>query len=472
MNELAKYHNIKSIIFDLDGVLVDSRHLHYEALNAALEEVGSQFVIGVEEHLAKYDGLPTNKKLALLTQKKGLPTGFHTQVWRRKQDLTISLIHEMIKKDDRLIKILRDLKSSGYHLYCASNSILSTLTEMLKALGVLKLFDRIYSNEDVIYPKPMPTIYLKCFVDNGLVPCQCLVVEDSPIGRVAASLSGAHVCPVASPSGVNIDVIMKAIREGESVNKKMSIDTRWLSDIQVVIPMAGLGSRFAVAGYVDPKPLIDIDGKPMIQWVVENFNIPGAKFVFVLRKEHVELFEDVLGRVAPGCSIVTVDELTAGPACTVLHGINEAKLDMSKPLLIANSDQWLEWDPNAFLYCASSVDGCISVFNMPKELGDKKWSYAAVGEDGMVERVAEKEVISSWATTGIYYWSRTGDFVKYVGEMIDDNERVNGEFYCCPIYNRAIVDGKKIKVVECRKMWGLGVPDDLEKFKREYLGLL
>jgi len=128
----------------------------------------------------------------------------------------------------------------------------------------------------------------------------------------------------------------------------------------------------------------------------------------------------------------------------------------------------LEWDPNAFLYQAQSVDGCISVFHQPDK-NDTKWSYAKVDDNGFVERVEEKVVISNIATTGIYYWSKAGDFVRYAKEMISMDIRVNGEFYVCPVYNQAIKDGKKIKVVTCTKMWGLGVPTDLEVFYQDYL---
>ena len=468
------YGNIKAIVFDLDGVLVDSRNLHYVALNKALEEIDAKYIISIEEHLAKYDGLPTSRKLSLLTQEKKLPSGFHSRVWERKQALTFDLIKEVVKPCQRLIELLTVLKGQGYKLYCASNSIALTLNEMLKALGIYEQFDRVYSNEDVVSPKPHPMIYMKCLLDSGLAPCQVIIVEDSPIGRVAATLSGAHVCPVANPESVTLGRIEQYIKEAEEKNAKMKIDTRWGADVQVVIPMAGLGSRFAVEGWVEPKPLIPVgrEGakKPMIGWVVENFNVPGARFVFIVRREHLEDgrwgVREVLERIAPGCSIIVTDGVTEGPACSVL--LAESVLDMNRPLLIANSDQWLEWDPNAFLYQAANVDGCISVFHQP-DTNDTKWSYAAVDNNGLVRRVEEKVVISEIATTGIYYWGRAGDFCKYAKSMIERDVRVNGEFYVCPVYNEAIADGKMVKVVYCNRFWGLGVPKDLELFHKEYL---
>ncbi len=470
--DLSAYTDIKAIVFDLDGVLVDSRNLHYEALNKALEEVNPAYVISVEEHLAKYDGLPTNKKLALLSKDKGLPTGFHTQIWKRKQDLTVELISKLIKPNLQQQNLLKELKRRGYRLYCASNSISLTLIEMLKALNILDEFERIYSNEDVIHPKPHPMIYMKCCCDNGLIPCQTMVVEDSPIGRVSATLSGCHVCPVACPHTVTLDVIQNSINTAQTKNKATTIDTRWHADIQVVIPMAGLGSRFATKGYQHPKPLIPIGApgyeKPMIHWVVENLNINGAKFIFVVRREHLKYTEMVLKEIAPECKLVVVDETTAGPAASVLLAKEQGFLEDNKPLLIANSDQWLEWDPNAFLYQSQTVDGSISVFKQT-DPNDVKWSYVRLNTDGLVDMTREKEVISDLASTGVYYWSKAGDYVKYAKQMIHENYRVNNEFYVCPVYNWAIRDNKKIKVVECKKMWGLGVPDDLDSFMKNYL---
>jgi dTDP-glucose pyrophosphorylase len=321
-------------------------------------------------------------------------------------------------------------------------------------------------------------IYLKCCCDNGLIPCQTLVVEDSPIGRVAATLSGCHVCAVASPDGVQMNVIKEHIIKAEEKNTAMIIDTRWKSDVQVVIPMAGLGNRFMVAGYNDPKPLIKIGypgiEQPMISWVVNNMNISGAQFIFIVRKEHLDNsdwnIKNLLETYAPGCKIVVTDKVTEGPACSVLLAFEVGVLDTNKPLLIANSDQYLEWDPNAFLYQSQGCDGSISVFKQPDK-NDKKWSYVALNDYGYVECVKEKEVISDLASTGIYYWSRAGDFYKYANAMISDNEKVNNEFYVAPVYNRAILDGKKIKSIKCNKMWGLGVPKDLEEFKSKFLCL-
>lgn len=466
MNE---YAGMKAVIFDLDGVLVDSRPLHYDALNWALSQIDNIYAITLEEHLAKYDGRPTKKKLEMLTQEKGLDPKWYNQVWRWKQEYTLTLIKERIQRNEQLRAILVELQSKGLRLFCASNSIRATLEDMLVCLGVRDLFDGVYSNEDVIHTKPHPNIYVKCFADHGLVPQQCVIVEDSPIGRVSAELSGAHVCVVTGPEEVTLERINSELDKAFAKNVGRKIDLRWPSAVQVIIPMAGEGSRFVMAGYHTPKPLIDVMGKPMIEWVIDNLSLSGATYIFVVRKSHLDNEEwnlqERLEQAVPGCKIVSTDHVTEGPACTVL--LAKDVLDMSKPLLIANSDQFLEWDANAFLYESQKVDGCISVFRQP-DPNDTKWSYARLGENGMVTEVQEKIPISNIATTGIYYWTKAGDFVKYAKQMMEANVRVNNEFYVCPVYNEAIRDGKRIKVLFCRRMWGLGVPEDLKYFIAHY----
>ena len=458
---MADFSSVQAILFDLDGVLVDSRKLHYDALNRALADEGPEYVIGLEEHLAKYDGCTTKTKLARLTNEKGLPVERHADVWASKQRYTETLITEIIPPNPRLRDILETL-AGEYKLFCASNSIRRTIESMLSSLGVRDVFTNVYSNDDVIHFKPHPNIYLRCFVDNGLVPQQCVIVEDSPIGRMAATLSGGHVCPVASPNQVTLDRITKVIQESEKKNASRTIDTRWLSDVQVVIPMAGRGSRFSIAGYDVPKPLIEVIDRPMIQWVVENLNLADAHFLFIVQEAHLnEKTKSLLETCAPGCTIVPTREVTEGPACSVL--LAREHLDMEKPLLIANSDQFLEWDANAFMYQSQEVDGSISVFQQ-SDPTDTKWSYASLDENGYVKETREKQVISTLASTGVYYWKRAGDFCKYADQMIMENTRVNNEFYVCPMYNYAVKDGMKIRAIECQRMWGLGVPDDLKTF--------
>lgn len=229
--------------------------------------------------------------------------------------------------------------------------------------------------------------------------------------------------------------------------------------MNVLIPMAGAGSRFVDAGYKDPKPMIPVNGKPMIQLVVENLGF-DANYVFVVQKEHKEQYnlDKVLQDIKPGCTIVETDGLTEGAACTCL--LAKEYINNDSPLFFANSDQWVKWDSHDFVNSVSHADGGIATFHGTQE----KFSYAKIGEDGWVTECAEKKVISNDATVGFYWWKHGSDFVKYAERMIEKNIRTNNEFYVCPVYNQAIEDGKKITTYEVDEMWGIGTPEDLEYY--------
>jgi dTDP-glucose pyrophosphorylase len=278
---------------------------------------------------------------------------------------------------------------------------------------------------------------------------------------LAASRSRANVLRVDNPSDLTFDKIQNKLKE----NKIMSIPKWQGGKMNVLIPMAGAGSRFAAAGYTFPKPLIDVNGKPMIQMVVENLNI-DANFVFVVQKEHREKYnlDTLLNLIAPNCKVVEVDGLTDGAACTAL--LAKEYIDSDAPLFFANSDQFVEWDSNEFFYKMNETDadGGIVTFKATHP----KWSFAKIDDNGIVTEVAEKNPISDLATVGFYYWKHGSDFVKYAEQMITNNVRVNGEFYVCPVFNQAIDGGKVIRTFDVPKMWGTGTPEDLKYYLENY----
>jgi HAD superfamily hydrolase (TIGR01509 family) len=453
---------IKLIIFDLDGVLVEAKEIHFKTLNQALWEIGksNKYVITEKEHLSTYDGLKTNQKLELLTQKKGLHPNTYETVWNRKQDLTIEAISEL-KPNNHLISVFKRLRDMGYKLACASNSIRRSVLVMLSKIGLIEYMDLIISNEDVKNSKPHPEMYWKAMSMMSVLPDETLIVEDSPHGLLAASRSRANVLRVDNPSDLTFEKISSKLKE----NKIMSIPKWQGGKMNVLIPMAGAGSRFQQAGYTFPKPLIDVNGKPMIQMVVENLNI-DANFVFVVQKEHREKYnlDTLLNLIAPNCKVVEVDGLTEGAACTAL--LAKEYIDSDAPLFFANSDQFVEWDSNEFFYKMNETDadGGIVTFKATHP----KWSFAKIDDNGIVTEVAEKNPISDLATVGFYYWKHGSDFVKYAEQMISNNVRVNNEFYVCPVFNQAIEGGRVIRTFDVPKMWGTGTPEDLKYYLENY----
>ena len=253
----------------------------------------------------------------------------------------------------------------------------------------------------------------------------------------------------------------------ENIFKHLNMDKiqtihKWKNGgLNVLVPMAGAGSRFEKAGYTFPKPLIDVGGKPMIQLAVENLNLE-ANYIYVVQKTHREKYNlgTLLNLITPGCKIVEVDGLTEGAACTAL--LAKDFINNDNPLFFANSDQFVEWDSKEFMCKMQETDsdGGIVTFKATHS----KWSFAKIDINGLVTEVAEKNPISDDATVGYYYWKHGSDFVKFAEDMIQKNIRVNNEFYVCPVFNQAIKANKKIRTFNAKKMWDLGTPEDLRYF--------
>jgi dTDP-glucose pyrophosphorylase len=243
-----------------------------------------------------------------------------------------------------------------------------------------------------------------------------------------------------------------------------------MSTLQIVIPMAGRGSRFSQAGFTTPKPLIPVGGRPMIQWVIDNIRPTRAhRFIFLGLAEHLQAYPEVpmeLKRLCPGCEIVPVAQVTEGAACTVL--LARKFIDSSDPLMIANSDQIVDLEINDYLSAgdAADVTGLIMTFWSDHP----KWSYCRLRPDGGVSEVVEKQVVSNEATVGIYNFRHGHDYVRAADAMIAANLRVNNEFYVAPTYNQLIGEGARIITMktgrELQGMYGVGTPEDLELFKK------
>jgi len=202
---------IKAVVFDMDGVLVDAREWHYEALNKALHLFG--YSISPEDHFSLYDGLPTRKKLDLLTAQRGLPSGLHGFLNELKQKYTLELIHKFCRPTFRHEFALQQLKVRGYKIGLASNSISATIDLMMEKTALKKYFDAVISAENVKIGKPDPEIYIKIFRKLKVNPGEVVVVEDNEHGILAATLSGAHVLKVENSNQVTFERISNFIDE-------------------------------------------------------------------------------------------------------------------------------------------------------------------------------------------------------------------------------------------------------------------
>lgn len=230
--------------------------------------------------------------------------------------------------------------------------------------------------------------------------------------------------------------------------------------MQILIPMSGAGKRFADVGYQKPKPLIEFFGKPMIEHVLENLGSHND-YVLCVQKSHYDadpvLFEKLKSKVNR-LEIVLVNGVTRGAAETCL--LAKDLLDPNQPVFIANCDQMMGWDQQHFetWFTNSNLDGVMFVFDSDST----KNSYVEIDNDGIAIRTAEKQVISPYATNGIYVWKRASEFIWAAEKMIAEDIRVNNEFYVCPVYNENIARGDRIGIYYPQEHWPIGTPEDLD----------
>ena len=236
--------------------------------------------------------------------------------------------------------------------------------------------------------------------------------------------------------------------------------------VNIVIPMAGQGSRFSKSGYQKPKPFIDVDGKPMIVRVLENLAYPEARCILIARQEHIEKEAELVKKIEKNFQaiFIPIEDLTEGTACTVLYA--RKFINNDTPLLIANSDQIVDMNIADFIddCIQRKLDGSILTFiDVDK---DPKWSFAKIDKNNLVIEVKEKSAISQFATVGIYMYAKGQEFINATIDMIIQNDRVNNEFYTCPSYNYAVREGLKIGIynIDCKSVHGVGTPEDLRAY--------
>lgn len=237
--------------------------------------------------------------------------------------------------------------------------------------------------------------------------------------------------------------------------------------LNIVMPMAGLGSRFREAGFTVPKPLIDVRGRPMYAWATESLPLErGTRLIFILLASQPEcpaLRDDILRRYARHQpQILTVPELTAGQAITVLRA--KEWIDTDEPLLIHNADTAFDADPGwVDASLAQELDGALLVF--PSQ--EKRWSFSRADDTGLVVEVREKEVISPWATTGTYWFRRGRDFVQAAESRVRSGRREASEFYVGPLYNDLVAQGRRVRNFPIRELFCFGTPQDLAATLRQ-----
>jgi len=237
--------------------------------------------------------------------------------------------------------------------------------------------------------------------------------------------------------------------------------------IQLVIPAAGLGSRFSHAGITTPKPILDVLGIPMIAWVIGNFKLQTNDSIVIITRPEIGIEAELailLGEASHRIEFVYVDPVTEGPAISA--SLARSHLDLDIPLIIANSDQFVSSNLDSFVKSVRNSDIAGQILTMKAQ--GTKWSYIARDEYGLINQVKEKIEISEEATAGIYGWSKAQYFFDSLQQMIASNDRTNGEFYVAPTYNYLIKENLAVAPVLVGELenhvHGLGTPEDLKTF--------
>lgn len=451
---------ITTLIFDLDGVLVEFKELHKTAFIRAWNDIYPTHRIDDVFHMHVLEARSTLQKLDIMETHLDISVD-RLRVSELKQSITAEFLAAApVYESTRAA--LEWAHAHNLTLACCSNSIRSTVLASLGKLVPLTYFSVILSNQDISCGKPHPDIYQRALSMLDVRHEEVLVFEDSAVGKQAARAAGLTVVDVVDALDITPAFLQACIAMPAGVPRPLS------KAVNVVIPMAGLGSRFQKNGYSTPKPFLPVFGKPMFEWVIDNIVPPvirpHANIHIIIRREHLERFRELNTN---NYALHTVETLTEGAACTVLT-IKE-HINNDAALVIANSDQYLNWDAENFYRCLYHPDfaGVISSFSQ-SDPSDLRWSYASINVQGDVTAVEEKKFIGPVATTGIYGWARGVDFVHDAEHMIRENIRVNNEFYVCPVYNSTIARGGRVRVHNCEKMWGLGVPEDYEYFLRNF----
>lgn len=237
--------------------------------------------------------------------------------------------------------------------------------------------------------------------------------------------------------------------------------------MKIIIPMAGRGSRFAQSSYNHPKPLIDVLGRPMFTWALKSIsNIEYSELIFIALKEHEHIYnvtQLIDSYVDVSYKLVLLDNVTDGQLCTVLTA--KKYIDNNEDILIIASDTVIKTDlTKDIMRYGNQLEGLISVLKLPGE----QWSFARSDSDGKVIQVAEKNRISDWASTGMYYFKNGSRFVKEAELMILNEEKTRGEYYIMPVYQKLINSGMDIRISIAENMWDMGTPEGLAHFINNY----
>jgi HAD superfamily hydrolase (TIGR01509 family) len=458
----------KVVVFDLDGVLVESKELHYRAFNAAVTEaVGSGYALSEAEHTLVYDGLSTRQKLRLMQTHKQLPAASVETIFHRKQELTSQMIQNQIRPDPQIINTLQQLKQMGYPIAVASNCIRQSVREFLTALELWNHVDALFSNEDVAEPKPDPAIYSKVADSFGVNTTDLFVVEDSPKGFEAVVRSGAHLHQVKSPADVRFPSLMAAMNMSDC-------------QVQIVVPLARPGATYWLDGPNElptdlPLQLLDMDGQVLLKRMCDNIRPPNTRcrWIFLVpRSDQQHRWHSLLPNITgyEDTVVIPVVKEQLGAMNTVL--LAESHLSHDVPLMVFDGSHIVEWytttPPEVLLDALKEVDALVTIH----EDSDPRWSYVETsGQRVLVVR--EKKPISCRACTGLYIWKRPKDFIQAARRLQQKQTYCRGQYYISQVMQECLETvGFHLRSYMVKRSWSLRTMDEVSLFRRSMMPII
>lgn len=458
----------KALIFDLDGVLIESKDLHYQTFNQAIAEVaGEKYLLEYEEHLALYDGLSTRQKLAKMSLLKQLPIETHDKIFSRKQELSSGAFASLPINQNVAIT-LQKLKAAGFCLGVASNCIRSSIFLLLKRIGILNEIDLILSNEDVSKAKPDGEIYAKAASCFGCLPSEVIAIEDSKKGFEAVRRAGLELIQVSSPKDITLSFLLPKIFAIEAKYKKL----------KYIFPLAKRTTSFWISGNEAlpteiPLQLADIQGKPLLSHAIENLQSehPNKEYSFMVQKNirmKYSLDSTLIASTkyaATEIISVTTDQL--GAAATV----NLTKLGDNDSVLISDGSHIIEW-PTAggledfflFVRKKSALAGVIVHYDT-----DSRWSY--IEQDGndldRVKMIHEKNPVSSLACAGTYYWYSSVNIANTIKYLLGQEPK--RKIFISDVLNVEIRLGHRVVYYPVKKVWSLRSLEEIQLYANSRL---
>jgi HAD superfamily hydrolase (TIGR01509 family) len=435
-------------LFDLDGVLVNTVSLQIKATQQAIYDITNK---NIDDKILKTT-ITTLDKLKYLYKNNIIKKDDINKIYELKKKIFNDNINLITIEEDK-IQLLKFLKKKNCKIGIVTNSNKHSANLILKKMELLEYCDFVITNNDVNNYKPHSEPYIRAISHFGGKLEEYIIFEDSEAGIQSAKGTGIYVYPVKNVQEINIDLIYKL----NNIN------------LNIVIPMGGLGQRFKNRGFKKDKPLIEINGIPMILKALESLNIVG-NYHFIIRKTNIDQFNkltSILKQFDKNCNIISIDYLTEGSAssCYLVKDF----INNDDELIITNCDQYLEWDSKLFLDESRRKNYDCSLLTYKSD--NIKNSFVK-SSNNIAENIIEKKIISNQALVGLHYFKKGRYFIESYENIFNKKEKIKNEYYLSTVCNNMICKYRVgcIDIKENENYYSLGTPEDLFLFIKKKCG--